>query len=289
MTLLISIIEQGLLYAPLALGLYIAYQILDFPDLTVDGSFPLGAAVSTALIVRGVNPLLTIFCSTLVGCLAGLLTGVIHIHLEVKDLLAGLITQTGLYTVNLLIAGQSNLPIFNGMTVFNNSLLSTLPSEWQSLQTILILIVFIFIVKWLLDYFLKSKLGFLLKACGDNPQIITSLAQDPGRVKILGLILTNGLVAFSGSLVAQYQKFFDISMGMGTMVMGLASVVLGMKVFGRVVHLAPTTKVIFGSLLYKASVALALMLGLPTYFMKLITALIFLLIMISGRRREIYD
>lgn len=286
MSILLGILEQGLLYAPLALGLYIAYHILDFPDLTVDGSFPLGAAVTAALIARGVNPFVAVLVSLIAGALAGLCTGMIHVRFGVQDLLAGLIMQTALYTVNLLLAGQSNLPLFNQDTLFTMNLgRQLLPQSLQEIHPLIVLGLLILMVKMLLDYFLKTKLGFLLKACGDNPQIIKSLAQSPGRVKLLGLSLTNALVAFSGSLVAQHQKFFEISMGMGAMVMALASVVLGMKLFERLTAMTDTTKVIIGSIIYKASIALALFIGLPSHFMKLVTAIIFLIILVFGRRK----
>lgn len=280
MTLFIGIIEQGLLYAPLALGLYIAYQILDFPDLTVDGSFPLGAAVTAAIIASGGNPFLALIASLLAGAVAGILTGTIHVRLGVKDLLAGLIMQTALYTINLLITGQSNLPTFNAETIF------TMHGLADFVPPVLIMAVIVILVKFALDYFLDTKLGFLLKACGDNPQIVKSLAQNPGLIKIRGLALSNALVALSGSLVAQHQKFFEISMGMGAMVMALASVVLGMKLFERLPKVSDTTKVVIGSIVYKASIALTIAIGLPSHFMKLVTAVIFLVILITGNRKD---
>ncbi len=286
MEILVGVIEQGLTYSFLALGLYIAYSILDFPDLTVDGSFPLGAAITAALIIGGVNPVLSLVLSFLGGAIAGALTGIIHVKLRVKDLLAGLIMQTALWAINLFIAGKANVPIFNYETIFSSSLLNF--GEGLSNYKVLVLMIpIVLVIKILLDEFLKTKAGFILKACGDNQTLVKTMAVDPGTVKILGLSLSNGLVALSGALVCQEQRFFEISMGTGSMVMGLASVVLGMKLLERVSFIKDTTKVVFGSILYKASVALAIAIGFTTNSMKLITAVIFLFILVVGERKKV--
>lgn len=286
MSILIGILEQGMTYAFLALGLYIAYQILDFPDLTVDGSFPLGAAVTVFCILQGLNPILALVLAFFAGTLAGLCTGLIHIKLGVKDLLAGLIMQTGLYTVNLVIAGRANVPIFNQATVFNNPFINgVLPPGLAHLNVLIVMVPLVILIKGLLDYYLMTKAGFLLKATGDNPSLVKTMAKDPGLVKIQGLALSNGLVALSGALVAQEQRFFEISMGTGSMVMGLASVVLGMKALQSLGLIKDTTKVVIGSVFYKASVALAIALGFSANSMKLITALIFLAILVLGETK----
>ena len=286
MDILRGIFEQGLTYSFLALGLYIAYSILDFPDLTVDGSFPLGAALSVFAILRGVNPGFALVISFLGGALAGSLTGLIHIKLKVEDLLAGLIMQTALWTINLQIAGKANVPIFNNDTIFNKGFVEILPQSAKKFEVLFVMIPLVLFIKILLDYFLKTKAGFNLKACGDNESLVRTMAVDPGRVKILGLSLSNGLVALSGAIVCQEQRFFEVSMGTGSMVMGLASLVLGMKLLERFDFMKDTTKVLVGSILYKASIALAIALGFSANSMKLITAIIFLVILIAGRKKR---
>lgn len=286
MDILRGIFEQGLTYSFLALGLYIAYSILDFPDLTVDGSFPLGAALSVFAILKGVNPGFALIISFLGGALAGSLTGLIHIKLKVEDLLAGLIMQTALWTINLQIAGKANVPIFNNDTIFNKGFVEILPQSAKKIEVLFVMIPLVLFIKILLDYFLKTKAGFILKACGDNESLVRTMAVDPGRVKILGLSLSNGLVALSGAIVCQEQRFFEVSMGTGSMVMGLASLVLGMKLLERFDFMKDTTKVLVGSILYKASIALAIALGFSANSMKLITAIIFLVILIAGRKKR---
>lgn len=284
MEIIIGIIEQGLIYAQLAVGLYIAYRILDFPDLTVDGSFALGGAVAAATIVSTNNPFLALVLSTLAGALAGLCTGLIHVKLGIKDLLAGLIMQTALYAVNLTIAGQGNLPIFSNPTIFRNPLVKgILPETLAPYATILVALVLVLLLKFVLDWFLTTKRGFLLRATGDNPLLVKTMGKDPGMTKILGLSISNGLVAFSGGLVAQEQRFFEISMGTGAMVMGLASLVIGMKLLRKVHRMKDTGKVIFGAIVYKASIALAIRIGFSQNSLRLITALIFLVILYSGK------
>jgi putative ABC transport system permease protein len=286
MNMLIGVLEQGLTYVFLALGLYIAYIILDFPDLTVDGSFPLGAAVSVFFIVKGVDPFLALVLSFAAGTLAGIATGFIHIKLGVKDLLAGLIMQTALYTINLFIAGKSNVPIFNNETIFNNDFINSIvPESLSDYKVLIVMLPIVIIIKLALDGFMKTKAGFILKATGDNPNLVKTFAKDPGMIKIQGLAISNGFVALSGALVAQEQKFFEISMGTGSMVMGLASVVLGMKLLESVSSIKGTTKVVIGSILYKLSIAIAIMIGLTANSMKLITAVIFLIILIMGDGR----
>lgn len=286
MDILRGIFEQGLTYSFLALGLYIAYSILDFPDLTVDGSFPLGAALSVFAILRGVNPGFALVISFLGGALAGSLTGLIHIKLKVEDLLAGLIMQTALWTINLQIAVKANVPIFNNDTIFNKGFVEILPQSAKKFEVLFVMIPLVLFIKILLDYFLKTKAGFILKACGDNESLVRTMAVDPGRVKILGLSLSNGLVALSGAIVCQEQRFFEVSMGTGSMVMGLASLVLGMKLLERFDFMKDTTKVLVGSILYKASISLAIALGFSANSMKLITAIIFLVILIAGRKKR---
>ena len=262
MSLLLSVFEQGMIYAIMALGVYITYKILDFPDLTVDGSFPMGAAITCILISKGMNPLLTLPISFAAGVLVGILTGVIHVKLKVRDLLSGIIMMTALYTVNLRIAGRANLPIYTNETIFDNGLVNRIfPEAMRPYQTVIIILIFTLIVKYLLDAYLHTKSGFLLRAVGDNDMIVTSLGVDKGLVKIVGLAIANGLVSLGGCVYAQQQRYFDVSMGTGTVVIGLASVIIGTSLFKKITFMRVTSSVVIGSIIYKGCVALALRLG----------------------------
>lgn len=285
--LIIGVFEQGFIYAVMALGVYITYKILDFPDLSVDSTFPLGAAITTVLLMNGFNPILSLILSTAAGAAAGALTGIIHVKFKVRDLLSGIIMMTGLYTINLRITGGSaNVPLFNYSTIFNNDFVNGLfPEALQPYKTLIIIAVIMLIAKLLLDLYLKTKSGFLLRAVGDNEKIVTSLAKDSGFVKIVGLSIANGLVALAGSVMCQQQRFFEISMGTGTIVIGLASVIIGTNIFkGNL--LKATTAVILGSVIYKACVAAAIEIGLDSQDLKLITAILFLVILIVSMDRK---
>ncbi len=282
MDLILSVLEQGLIYGIIALGTYITYRILDFPDLTVDGSFPLGMAITAVLIEKGVNPILALLVAILSGAVAGLITGVIHVKLKVRDLLAGIITMTGLYSICLTIAGKSNLPIFKSVTIFRNPLLDKLTGPfWDATKTLIVLLVVTLVAKFILDWYLKTKAGALLRAAGDNPAFVSCLGKDTGNVKIIGLAISNALVALGGGVTCQWQRFFELSNGTGTVVICLASVIIGTRLFGKLKFIGNTTAVILGSILYKGSIAVALKLGFNANNLKLITALIFLGILVA--------
>lgn len=285
---ILGIMEEGLVYALIALGVYITYKILDFPDLSVDGTFPLGSAITAVLIVAGVNPLLTLFISFGVGAVAGVLTGIIHVKLKVRDLLSGIIMMTALYSINLRIAsGRANVPIFSKSSIFSNSFLNGfVPEVVKPYLVVIILLIIVIIMKILLDLYLNTKSGFLLRAVGDNETLVTSLAKDKGTVKIIGLAIANAFVALAGSIYAQKSGFFEISTGTGTVVIGLASVIIGISLFKNVSFIRPTTAVIIGSILYKACVAIALnFLKVPSD-LKLITSILFLCILIISMDRN---
>ncbi|MBR5288780.1 MAG: ABC transporter permease [Clostridia bacterium] len=286
MTLLLSVLEQGLIYAILALGVYITFKILDFPDMTVDSSFPLGAAVTALMMTKGISPLLTIPASMLAGALAGVLTGVIHVRLKVRDLLSGIIVMTGLYSVNLHIAGRSNVQLFMNDTIFKNPLVSSLSFEMQTYVPVIILAALTLLAKVLMDLYLATRSGFLLRATGDNPTLVSTLAKDSGSVKILGLAIANALVALSGCIMCQYQRYFDISMGTGTLVLAVASVIVGTQLLKGLRFLRATTAVVLGSILYKGCVALALNFGLSPFDLKLVTAALLLIIIVLGSDRK---
>lgn len=290
MALILSVLEQGLIYGVMALGVYITYKILDFPDLTVDGSFPMGAAIAAVMITEGMHPLLTLFVSFAAGGAAGMLTGIIHVKLKVRDLLSGIIMMTALYTVNLRIAQKANVPLYNKETVFENELVRGLFGPLESAAPLIVIAVITVIVKYLLDWYLSTQSGYLLRAVGDNDTFVTSMGVEKGRVKIIGLAIANGLAALGGCLFAQQQRFFDISMGTGTVVIGLASVIIGTSLLKKASFLRVTASVVFGSVLYKACVALALrymkVIHLQSKDLKLVTSVLFLMILVIAQERK---
>ena len=286
MSLIITTMEQGFIYGILALGVYITYKILDFPDLTVDGSFPLGGAVGAALITKGISPFLALLLAFLAGALAGMLTGLIHVKGKVRDLLAGIIMMTALWTVNLRIAGTANVPLFSQKTIFKNDLIDRMfPGTFRNYATLALIFVIAVGAKLLLDLYLGTKSGFLLRAAGDNDKLVTSLAKDEGNVKILGLAIANGLVSLAGSIFCQEQRVFEISSGTGAMVIGLASVIIGTSIFKKISFVKTTTAVLIGSIIYKACVAIALK-NFEPQDMKLITAVLFLIILVLSMERK---
>ena len=277
-----STLEQGLVYALLAMGVLITYTILDFPDLSVDGTFPLGGVISTTLIASGVNPLLSLGAALLGGAVAGLATGLIHVKLRVRDLFSGIIVSTALYSINLKIAGGKSLVNIGrkDVTLFQNTALSgALESVIGDFGTLVILLAVVVAMKILLDLFLKTRAGYLLRAVGDNERVVTSLACDKGRVKIIGLMIANAFAALSGAVLCQHQRMFEISMGTGAIVLALASVIIGINLFRRVSFVKGTTAVIVGAVVYRMCVALAIACGMNASDLKLITSVLFLLIL----------
>lgn len=287
MSIIIGVLEEGLIYAIMSLGVYITYKILDFPDLSVDGTFPMGAALTAALILKGLPPVLILLIAFLAGALAGIITGLIHVKLKVRDLLSGIIMMTALYSINLRIAGKANLPIFSKETIFDNTWLNEImPESLMPYQVVIILLVIVVICKVLLDWYLQTRSGYLLRAVGDNDVLVTSLAKDKGVVKIVGLAIANGFAALAGCVYCQQKSFFEISIGTGTMVIGLASVIIGTKVFNRFGFLKATTAVILGSIVYKACVSIAIAMGMEPSDLKLITSILFLLILVFSNQKE---
>lgn len=281
--LIISTMTQGFIYALLAYGIYITYKILDFPDLTVDGSFPLGAAVTAVLLVRGVNPYLTLLAAAITGAFAGLCTGLIHVKCKVRDLLAGIITMTALYSINLQIAG-SNLTIERAInTIFTApATMSVLGNFTLMMRKFIISFILAVICKIIMDLYLQTKSGLLLRAVGNNAVLVTSLAKDKGNMKILGLVIANAFVALAGSVVCHEQRAFSATMGTGQMVFGLAAVIIGSTIFRKLTFVKGTTAVVFGSILYKACIQAAISMGLPANLLKLITSVLFLVVLIIG-------
>lgn len=264
MDVVINALEQGLLFALVAMGVYITYKILDFPDLSVDGTFPLGASISAALLINGVNPWISILIATIGGAIAGSITGFLHIKLKISNLMSGILVMMGLYSVNLRIMGKSNIPLFNTNYIFKST----------AVNSIFIILAIVVVVKIILDLFLKTKAGFLLTAVGDNEQVVSSLGVNKNLVKVLGLAISNGLVALAGALTAQHQGFADVTMGTGIVVMGLAAVIIGVSIFGKISFIKATTLSIFGAIIYKLVIAIALWMKLNPNDLKILTAVL---------------
>jgi putative ABC transport system permease protein len=286
MTLLVGSWTVGLILALLALGVFISFRIFAFPDITADGSITLGAAVAAALIVRGHSPWAATAAAMLAGALAGGTTGVLHTRFRINGLLAGILVATALYSVNLHIMGRSNIPLLDARTV-GTDLVDAVAKVSGPVETVRLLGreirfrdavnlaavgLLVAALAWVLHAFLRTGLGTAMRATGDNPRMIRALGVDVGRMITLGLMMSNALVALSGAILAQYQGFADIQMGIGMIVWGLASVILGQALVGTGGLGLSITGAVLGSLLFRLMVALALRWGLDPNDLKLITA-----------------
>jgi putative ABC transport system permease protein len=262
-------IELGLLYALMALGVYITFRILDFPDLTVDGSFTTGGAIAALLISHGNSPWLATAAGCAGGFAAGAVTGLLHTKGKINGLLSGILMMIALYSINLRIMGRPNLSLLNTETVFT------------SVPPLVLMGIVVVIVKILLDFFFKTDIGLALRATGDNARMIRSFGAHTDNTKILGISLSNGLVALSGALIAQQSGSADISMGIGMIVIGLASVIIGEAIFGARNIFWATLAAALGSIVYRIVVALALRVEwLDASDLKLITAIIVIVALI---------
>ncbi|WP_075617838.1 ABC transporter permease [Paenisporosarcina indica] len=293
-------VEQGIIYAIMALGVYISFRILDFPDLTVDGSFVTGAAVAATMIILGYHPVLATASAVIIGFIAGCFTGLLHTKGKINALLSGILMMIALYSINLRIMGMTsessigrpNIPLLNAETMFIqfhnfwgslgidtaiNGFLSMrgvqyLPSTWG---TLFLMSIIVLLIKFGVDWFLKTEVGLAIRATGDNKKMIRSLSANTDTLIIVGLGFSNALVAFSGALIAQYAKFSDIGMGIGMIIIGLASVIIGEAIFGTKTIVRTTFAVISGAIIYRIVLGLALRVDfLDTGDMKLITAVI---------------
>ena len=276
MNLWFGALSQGLIYSFLALGVYLSFRVLKFPDMTVDGSLVTGAAVTGILLVKGVNPILAIILAVIAGSAAGLLTGLINTKLKIAPLLSGILMMTALYSINLHILGRSNLPLLRTRSLMTMIMQENLPVSRDIVHLIFFLLLVI-LIRMIIVWFLKTDLGLAFRATGDNPEMITAQGVNIHYTKILGLAIANGFVALSGSLVAQYQGFADVGMGIGMLVAGLASVVIGETLvhglkIGKVI-----SAVILGSVIFRLLIALALKAGLNPIDLKLVTAVFVLL------------
>ncbi|MES1259059.1 MAG: ABC transporter substrate binding protein, partial [Gemmatimonadota bacterium] len=271
----LSTLAQGLAYIALAWGVYLSSRVLRFPDITPDGSLPLGAAVAATLILGGVHPVLATTAAFFAGMMAGYLTGVLHTRFGITELLTGILVMTGLYSVNLRIMGRSNLSLLDQDTLASK-LQSSVPASagWGSDTTWVVIFLAIMLVLGLvLGWYLRTDFGMAMRAVGDNRAMITAQGVDPRRMIELGLALSNGCVAFSGALIAQYQGFADVGMGVGTLVGGMAAVILGETLKrGRWGLWATIAMVAFGAMLFRALIAMALRIGLNPIDLKLATA-----------------
>ncbi|MGB7480338.1 MAG: ABC transporter permease [Burkholderiaceae bacterium] len=271
---LLGALELGLIYALVALGVLISFRILNFPDLTVDGSFPLGGAVAATLIVLGWNPFLATAVAIAAGALAGFVTGWLNVRLKIMDLLAGILLMTMLYSINLRIMGKPNVPLIMEPTIF-----TLLQPEWMSdaLARPAILLGMVIAVKLLLDFFFSTQIGLAMRATGANARMARAQGIATGRATLAGMALSNGLVALAGALFAQTQGVADISMGIGTIVIGLAAVIIGESVLPARRIMLTTLAVVIGAILYRFFIALALnsdFIGLQAQDLNLVTGLL---------------
>ena len=271
MILAISTVSQGLLWALLALGVYLTFRVLDIADLTVEGSFPLGAAVAATLLTDGWSPIPAILIACIAGMISGVVTGILTTKLKIPALLAGILTMIALYSINLRIMGKANLPLLKQETLF-----TMYQPEGLSMPVTVLLIGFIVVlfVAMINYWFFGTELGAAVRATGCNPRMIRANGINTDVMIVLGLLLSNGLVAISGALVAQNNGFADVGMGVGTIVIGLASVIIGEVLFGTRSFKNSLISVILGSIVYRIVIAVVLQMGMPPNDLKLFTAIL---------------
>ena len=270
---LLGATNQGILWGIMALGVYVTFRILDIADLTVDGSFATGGAVCGIAIVNGVNPLLAVVYAILAGILTGFITGALITRFDIPAILAGILTQIGLYSINLRIMNRSNLPLLKNPTIFKS--VSGLTGLSTNLVVLLVGIITIVVVVAILYWFFGTEIGCAIRATGNNERMVSALGVNTSTTKILGLMISNGLVALSGALITQSQGYADVKMGTGAIVIGLASVVIGEIIFGnKRSFITRFISIIVGSVVYRAIIAVVLQMGLNTEDLKLLTAII---------------
>lgn len=293
-------LETGLVFSIIAMGYYISYHILDFPDLTVEGTFLSGAVIFGLFASKGFNPWLGLFAAVIVGGFFGTVTGVLHVVLKIRPLLCGILVSTSLITVNLIavsagtsgdFSGQASTSVSYGRTVktlHDYFFGDAIPARVNNvgLRDLLIFLLVTLICKLLLDLYLKTKSGLLLRAAGNNEQFVKMLGINPGKSKIIGLAVGNACAAVSGALYTHISGNVNQSMGIGTIVIGLASLIIGMSLFGKVKFMKPTTKVIIGSIIYQACLTAAQKLGVPSAYNKLIMAVMFTAAIVLSNREK---
>lgn len=266
-------VSQGVLWGVMTLGVYLTFRILDIADLTVDGSFATGGAVSAVLIVNGWNPIISLAFAFVVGMACGFVTGIMNTKLKIHVLLASILTQIALYSVNIRIMGRANTPLLGITTIM--SWISEKFNITITASSLIVGVIFTIILVVVLYFFFGTELGSAIRATGNNEKMVRALGVNTNVMKVLGLSLSNGLVALSGGLVAQSQGYADVQMGTGTIVIGLASIIIGEVIFGKHFGFWYTLlSVVFGSILYRIVIAIVLQLGLKSTDLKLLTALI---------------
>lgn len=275
---MIIALEIGLLYAVMALGVYLTYRVLDFPDLTVDGSFTTGAATCAILIVGGMPIWVAMLAGTVAGMLAGAVTGLLHVWGNINPLLAGILTQIALYSINLRIMGnKANLPLLRETTLFSGLRADRLLGTWFSVAIFAVVVAVVCVIVY---WFLGTSFGVAIRATGDNELMARSQGINTGVTKIVGLMISNGLVALCGTLVAQYNGFADISMGIGLIVAGLASVIVGQAIFGMTAVWQAVMAAALGSIIYRGVIQIALNNGFNPNDMKLVSAVLVVLALV---------
>jgi putative ABC transport system permease protein len=281
--LLLNVLEQGALAGFLALGVLVSFRFFRFPDLTAEGSYPLGGAVAAALLVAGAGPLLATLAAIVAGALAGMATALIHTKLRINNIIAGIIVMTALYTVNLRVMGRANISLLAVKTVFDQATAALGATE--TAVTIALTLLLLTLAGTALAWFMHTDLGLAVRATGENEAMIRSLGVDTDRTKLIGLGLSNGAIALSGALVAQDHGFADIGMGIGILVTGAAAVMIGEALFGDGSIERWVVATIVGVLIYQFLVALALRVGLAPIDLKLVTAALLLLALVLPRLR----
>ena len=284
MNLIVSAIGQGLLWALLGLGLYLTFRILNFADMTVEGTFPLGAAVAVANLAHGMSPYLATFLALLAGMIAGLLTGLLYTKGKIPSLLAGILTMTAIYSINLRIMGGSNISLIGKKTLLNNEFLKSLPQYFNSVVLGVIVVV---IITGILVFFLNTDFGQAFIATGDNPKMAKSLGIYTDSMIIIGLMLSNGIVALCGALIAQNNGYADINMGIGTIVIALASIIIGEVAFGELTLNQRLVAVTLGSIIYRLILLAVLQLGFSANDLNLISSIVLALCMMLPQLEKI--
>lgn len=284
MDLYLAALFQGLGYAALGLGIYISLRIFNIPDITTDGSYTFGGAITAWGLIAGVHPMTVLLLAISGGAVAGIATGVIHTRLKVQSLLAGILVMTALYSINLGVMGRSNVPVNQAKNIFD-----LLPEEFVPFGVQILFPLFILVLVMALNYILKSDFGIAMRATGNSEQMVRAMGVNTRNMKILGLALANGLTALSGFMMVQYQGFADINMGIGIVISGLAAVMIGQSA-GRLFRsnriVLQLLLVVVGSILFRMILAVALDLGFNPNYLKLITALMVLVVLLLTRFRR---
>lgn len=276
----------GIIWAIMALGLYLTYRVLNYADLTVDGSLTLGGAISAVYVASGVQPIVAILLATIGGMIAGAVTGLLHTKFKIPDLLAGILTQFGLYSINLRIMGKANFGLLNETTLFSQIKEMGMPSKWAGLAVGLVFVIILIVIIYC---FFGTEIGCALRATGNNPDMVKAMGANTKVYIVLGLVVGNGLVAMSGALLAQYQGYADINMGVGTIVIGLAAIMIGEVLFSKRTYIHRLAGVVIGSIVYRIIIAFVLRISLSSNSvikitaddMKLITAIIVVIALVS--------